>query len=452
MIAFPVAAVPREIQARLVQAGFQAYYVGGCVRDWLRGVPCADVDIATNAGLDDIARLFPRAKVVGEAFSVALVEGVEVATFRQDGPYSDFRHPDYVRVVATIDEDLSRRDFTFNAMALGADGVLIDPFGGQRDVAARLVRFVGAAAQRLREDPIRACRACRFAALIGGTLDEAARVAMQTHGALLDKVPRERIQLELNKILLLDQCGPALHLLEQTGLLPHMLPRVAVMVGVPQNIVHAEECWTHTVACVAGVRKKIVALRLAALLHDIGKPVSRTTDETGADHFYGHEKAGVDLAEQELRDLRYSNEIMAYVHEAIAEHLHRLMFREEMRDSTIRRLMSRLKVLPIRDLLRLQLADLRANFRVPYNEQEIRGLLTYALRRIRAIEAAQHALKITDLCITGADVMQHLGVGPGPQVGAALRDCFERVLQQPELNTRADLLNLLQRGAAPPRD
>ncbi len=106
MIAFPVAAVPREIQARLVQAGFQAYYVGGCVRDWLRGVPCADVDIATNAGLDDIARLFPRANVVGEAFSVALVEGVEVATFRQDGPYSDFRHPDYVRVVATIDEDL----------------------------------------------------------------------------------------------------------------------------------------------------------------------------------------------------------------------------------------------------------------------------------------------------------------------------------------------------------
>ncbi len=451
MTTFPVAALPREIQARLVQAGFQAYYVGGCVRDWLRGVPCADVDIATNAGLEDITRLFPHAKIVGEAFSVALVDGVEVATFRQDGPYTDFRHPDYVRMVATIEEDLSRRDFTFNAMAMDAQGVLHDPYGGQRDLTDRMVRFAGAADQRLREDPIRAIRACRFAALIDGTLDEAARVAMQTHGALLGNVPRERIQFELNKILLLDQCGPALHLLEQTRLLPHMLPRVAVMVGVPQNVVHAEECWTHTVACVAGVHKKKLALRLAALLHDIGKPAARTTDDAGADHFYGHETTGVELAEQELRDLRYSNEIIAYVDEAIAEHLHRLMFREEMRDSTIRRLMSRLKVLPIRDLLRLQLADLRANFRVSYNEQEIRGLLTYALRRIRAIEAAQHALKITDLCITGADVMQHLGIGPGPQVGAALRFCFEQVLQQPELNTRADLLNLLQRCAAPPR-
>ncbi len=445
MTTFPVAAMPREIQARLVQAGFQAYYVGGCVRDWLRGVPCADVDIATNAGLADITRLFPRAKVVGEAFSVALVDGVEIATFRQDGPYTDYRHPDYVRVVATIDEDLSRRDFTMNAMALGPDSILIDPFGGQRDLTDRVVRFVGDAAQRLREDPIRAIRACRFVALIGGTLDAAARVAMQAHGALLDHVPRERIQLELNKILVLDQCGPALHLLEQTGLLPHVLPRVAVMVGVPQNIVHAEECWTHTVACVAGVRKKKLALRLAALVHDIGKPASRTTDATGADHFYGHEKIGVTLAEQELRELRCSNDMIAYVNEAIAEHLHRLMFREEMRDSTIRRLMSRLTVLPIRDLLRLQLADLRANFRVPYTEQEIRGLLTYALRRIRAIEAAQHALKIADLCITGADVMRHLGIGPGPQVGAALRHCFEQVLQQPELNTRAALLQMLAR-------
>jgi tRNA nucleotidyltransferase (CCA-adding enzyme) len=338
---------------------------------------------------------------------------------------------------------LSRRDFTINAMALGADGTLVDPFGGQRDLAARLVRCVGDAMQRMQEDPIRALRACRFAALIGGTLDEATRAAIQAQRALLDRVPRERIQLELNKILMLDACGPALHLLEQTGLLPHVLPRMAALVGVPQNIVHAEECWTHTVACVANVRKKNLALRLAALLHDIGKPATRTTDETGADHFYGHEKLGVALAEEELRALRYGNEVITYVTEAIAEHLHRLMFREEMRDSTIRRLMSRLTTLPIRDLLRLQLADLRANFRVPYSEAELRQLLLCALRRIRAIEAAQHALKITDLCIDGGDVMTALGIGPGPRVGAALRFCFEQVLQDPRLNTRATLLALV---------
>ena len=442
----PLSIDPRatRIITTLLRAGYDACCVGGCVREHLRGVPGADTDVATNASLTDIQRLFPDAIVVGKAFSVARVDGIEVASFRQDGPYSDYRHPDYVRLVPTIMEDLSRRDFTINAMALRLDGTLIDPFGGMADVQARVVRFVGDAAARLREDPIRALRACRFVGLIDGVLDDAARAAIVALRALLAHVPRERIQYELNRMLLLEQRARALFLLEELGLLPLVLPRLAALVGVAQNVVHAEDCWTHTVLTVQHIGKRNLRLRLAALLHDIGKPRARTTDERGADHFYGHEHLGVPLAQEELRELRYSNAVNAYVTEAIRFHLHRMMFVPEMRDATIRRLMSSLTALPVRDLLRLQIADLRANLRQPYNAGELRALLRGALRRIRAIEAQAHALKITDLAIDGDDVQRLLGVPPGPTVGAALRHCFAHVLQNPALNTRPALAALLR--------
>ncbi len=432
------------IVERLNAHGFSAYYVGGCVRDKLLGIKSDDIDIATNANLNQISALFPQARIVGESFSVALVNSVEIASFRVDGPYSDYRHPDYVTLVRTIEEDLGRRDFTINAIAEAADGTVVDPYNGREDLAQSCIRFVGNPTQRLIEDPIRAIRACRFTARINGTLDHVSRAAILAHHELIDLVARERIQLELNKILMLDDRETALFLLVELNLLQHMLPRLTRSIGEPQNDYHAEDCWVHAVKSVQAVQKKDIRLRLAVLMHDIAKPMTRVHDDDGTAHFYNHELEGQSLAENELHELHYSRAIIEYVAEAIRYHMNRLMFCPEMKDATIRRLMGNLHHISIRDMLRLQIADMKGNLKEPYTPDEMRANLEYALKRIRKIEAEDHALKITDLVIDGNDVKRVLGGDQGPMIGKALRFCFEAVTQQPELNTREHLLALLE--------
>ncbi len=433
-----------KVLKELLSAGFSAYYVGGCVRDLLRGKTSSDIDIATNATLEDIKKVFPKAAIIGEAFSVALVHKIEVATFRQDGPYSDFRHPDFVKIVPTVEEDLSRRDFTINAIAMDIDGNIIDPFNGKKDLENKIVRFVGEPRKRLFEDPIRALRACRFASLISGKIEsESKKVILQNH-SLLKKIAKERIQLELNKILMLDNREDALFLLSELHLLEEILPELAKSVDVPQNGYHAEDCWTHAVKSTQAVVKKDLKLRLATLLHDIAKPKQRTRDDDGIDHFYSHEVAGVKIVEKELRNLKYSLETIGYVKEATRYHMTRIMFVPEMKDATIRRLMGRLKYISIRDILRLQIADMRGNLREPFSLKEQIELLRYVLKRIRRIEKEDHALKITDLAINGIDIINIFKIKPGRKVGKALQYCLEEVLKKPELNTKKDLIFLLK--------
>jgi len=434
----------KSIIQKLLESGFSAYYVGGCVRDLLREKSSSDIDVATNAHLDDIKKLFPEASIIGEAFSVALVHKIEVATFRQDGPYSDFRHPDFVKIVPTIEEDLSRRDFTINAIAMDINGNLVDPFDGKTDVKNKIVRFVGNPAKRLVEDPIRAFRACRFAALLSGKIEQESKETILENHSLLKKVARERVQLELNKILMLDDRESALFMLSELHLLEEILPTLAKSIDVPQNGYHAEDCWTHAVKATQAVEKKDLKLRLATLLHDIAKPKQRTRDEDGIDHFYGHETTGVKMVEKELRELKYSMQIIEYVKEATRYHMSRIMFIPEMKDSTIRRLMGRLKYISIRDILRLQIADMRGNLREPYSYKEQIKLLKYALKRIRKIEKDDHALKITDLAINGEDIIEVFDIKPGRKVGKALKFCLDNVLKHPELNTKDSLISLLK--------
>ncbi|RLD12525.1 MAG: polynucleotide adenylyltransferase [Chlamydiae bacterium] len=429
----------------LLDAGFSSYYVGGCVRDLLRGKISSDIDIATNACLNEIKRIFPKAAIIGEAFSVALVHRIEVATFRQDGPYSDFRHPDFVKIVPTIEEDLSRRDFTINAIAMDIEGKLVDPYSGKTDLENKIVRFVGEPDKRLSEDPIRALRACRFAALIGGKIEENSKEVILQNHFLLRKVAKERIQLELNKILMLDNREAALILLSSLHLLEEILPELAKSINVPQKGYHAEDCWTHAVKATQAVIKKDLNLRLAALLHDVAKPTQRIRDEDGIDHFYGHEIKGVKMVEKELRYLKYSLHTIGYVKEATRYHMTRIMFVHEMKDATIRRLMGRLKYISIRDLLRLQIADMRGNLREPYSLDEQIKLLRYVLKRIRKIEKEDHALKITDLAINGDDIIKIFKIKPGRKVGKALHYCLEEVLKDPELNKKESLISLLEK-------
>ncbi len=436
---------PEQILLKFGDAGFDAFYVGGCVRDKLRGVKSDDVDVATNAKLTDIKKLFPTAKIVGEAFSVALVNHVEVATFRQDGPYSDFRHPDYVKFVSSIEEDLSRRDFTINAMAENIDGKIIDLFGGQQDLKNKIVKFVGEPELRISEDPIRALRACRFAALIDGEIEKVSKKAIIKTHHFLGNVAKERVQLELNKILKLENREAALFMLADLKLLPNIFSKLSKSVDFPQNHYHAEDCWVHAVKVTQAIKKKNnLKLLLAGLLHDVAKPFSRVRGEDGLTHFYGHEIKGERLVEEELRNLKYSNEIIEYVKEATRFHMSQLMFVKGMKDSTVRRLMSKLKHIPVRDLVRLQIADIRGNLKNPFVFSEQKRLMKYALGRIREVEKKEYALKISDLAINGEDVMEILGVQAGKEVGEKLKFCFEKVLQNPELNERETLLKIIE--------
>ena len=435
---------PEQILLKLLDSGFDAFYVGGCVRDKLRGVKSDDVDVATNAKLADIKKLFPRSKIVGEAFSVAIVDKVEVATFRQDGPYSDFRHPDYVKFVSSIEEDLSRRDFTINAMAENVDGKIIDLFGGQQDLNNKIIKFVGEPELRISEDPIRALRACRFAALIGGEIETFSKKAIIKTHHFLGNVARERVQLELNKILKLENCEAALFMLSDLKLLPNIFSRLSKSIDFPQNHYHAEDCWVHAVKATQAIKKKNnLKLLLAGLLHDVAKPFSRVRGEDGLTHFYGHEIKGEKLVEEELRNLKYSKEIIEYVKEGTRFHMSQLMFVRGMKDSTVRRLMSKLKYIPVRDLVRLQIADIRGNLKNPFTFAEQKRLMKYALGRIREVEKKEYALKISDLAIDGKDVMEILGLPAGREVGEKLKFCFEKVLQNPKLNERKALLEIV---------
>jgi len=430
---------------KLLAAGFSAYYVGGCVRDLLRGKISSDIDVATNATLNEMKKVFPNAAIIGEAFSVALVHKIEVATFRQDGPYSDFRHPDFVKIVPTIEEDLSRRDFTINAIAMDIDGNIVDPYKGKVDIKNKIIRFVGEPKKRLFEDPIRALRACRFAALIGGKIEPETKKAIFENHSLLKKVARERVQLELNKILMLDDRETSLFLLSELNLLKEIAPELAKSIDVPQNGYHAEDCWTHAVKSTQAVVKKDIKLRLAALFHDIAKPKQRTRDAEGIDHFYGHETKGEKMAEKELHRLKYSLQTIGYVKEATRYHMSRIMFVPEMKDATIRRLMGKLKYISIRDILRLQIADMRGNLREPFSFNEQMDFLKYALERIRKIEKDDDALKITDLQINGEDIINIFKIKPGRKVGKALSYCLDNVLKHPELNTKDSLISLLKK-------
>ena len=237
----------------------------------------------------------------------------------------------------------------------------------------------------------------------------------------------------------------ALFLLSELHLLEEITPSLAKSIDVPQNGYHAEDCWTHAVKATQAVEKKDLKLRLSALFHDIAKPQTRTRDEEGIDHFYGHEAKGVKMVDKELRDLKYSLHTIGYVKEATRFHMTRVMFVPEMKDTTIRRLMGRLNCISIRDLLRLQIADMRGNLREPFTLEEQMKLLRYVLKRIRRIEKEDHALKITDLAINGDDIMKIFKIKQGRKLGKALQYCLEEVLKKPELNTKDRLVLLLEK-------
>lgn len=430
-----------NILTRLKEAGFEAFLVGGCVRDALLGIPCEDFDIATSARPKDIKKLFPKCRAVGQAFAVMLVDGLEVATFRNDGTYSDYRHPDSITYADSIEEDLSRRDFTVNAMAYDGEKI-IDPYDGRSDLENRIIRFVRNARERMREDSLRALRACRFAAKIDGKLEPKTRKAIKDLGHLIDMVSVERRQQELAKMLLGKNPDLALRLVGELGLLPYLFLDLVPSMGCTQPPHHKEDCWEHALQTLKSAKRIDLPLRLACLLHDIAKPACRKEVEKDRFIFYNHDILGEKMVRKALTDLRFSNETIDKVSEYTRYHMRPLLYSFHMKDPALQRLIGALRYITIRDLIRFMLCDVRGNM-----TNKGKGfaftleLARPVMRRIRRIEKEKRVLHIKDLSVNGNDLMKELGIPPGPEVGKLLAKLYSLALQKPKLATREKLLS-----------
>ena len=418
--------------------------VGGAVRDELLGRPHADWDLAT--------RLLPEAvmdraraaglKVIPTGLQhgtvTVLLEGrpVEVTTFRSDGDYLDGRRPESVRLGVTLAEDLARRDFTINAMALPVGGgALVDPFGGRADLAARILRAVGEPRQRFTEDGLRTLRACRFASQLGFAVEAATLAAIPGCLEVARKVSVERVFTELDKLLLGAEPAAGLTLLAESGLLDLWLPQLRPMVGCGQNRHHQHDVWTHTLAVVQS-SPPAAALRWAALLHDAGKPERRTLGPDGEVHFYGHEGRSLDLAETILEGLKASLALRREVAALIRHHgTHPTSM---WSDAACRRFLRQLAEdgLTLERWAAFRLADQRGKgFDRATREAEHGSLVS----RLEALAAAKPPLSVRDLALDGAALMGLAKRPGGPWLGEVQRRLLEAVLDEPETNTVAQL-------------
>jgi putative nucleotidyltransferase with HDIG domain len=450
-----------EVLKTLIATGHHAYLVGGCVRDVITGRRPLDWDVATAARPEQVVLLFPHTLPTGAKYGTTTViqrgRAIEVTTFRKEEGYSDFRHPDQVAFISDLEADLARRDFTVNAMALDLEGNLIDPFGGQADLRHRTIRAVGAASTRFEEDALRLLRGVRLAADLGFDLEEETFQAIRSHSRLIERVAPERIGPELERILLSAHPGRGLQLLEQTRLLAMILPELQEGVEIAQSGHRAATVWEHTVSRVVNIRKDAV-LRLAALLHDVGKPRTLTVGEGGRRHFPGHEALGADLSEAILFRLKFGRSVVKRVRHLILHHgeLQQLCARPVPAparrtvpsDAAVRRLLARVGPETIGDLFELHRAD-RAASRFG---RRLSPDPTVRLRaQVRRILAGKPALRLEDLAIDGGDVQQLTGWPPGPAIGQVLRQLLDDVLQEPALNHRdwlerrvADLVAVLR--------
>jgi tRNA nucleotidyltransferase (CCA-adding enzyme) len=407
----------------LENAGYEAYAVGGCVRDDLLGLQPHDYDLCTSALPEQIQTVFAHNGLVLAGLKHGTVgvitEGgvVEITTYRTEGGYKDGRHPDWVRFVPRIHEDLARRDFTVNAMAYSPTRGYADPFGGQQDLQKGILRAVGDAQTRFTEDALRILRGVRFSVRFRLTPTEETGSAMVRLAHLQDKLARERVFDELCKLLPLVS---AEDLLRFAPILCAAIAELEPLIGFDQrNLHHAFDIYTHT-AYVCGSVPPDLALRWAALLHDVGKPSCFTTDPAGQGHFYGHAEAGAELADQILRRLKAPTALRERVVLLIGHHMLPLVPDKKL----LSRRISKLGLEAVEQLLALQRGD--------FTSKGVTGdsadfdAIAVILEQIRQENACLH---IKDLAINGKDLMA-LGFPAGPRLGNCLQYLLEQVLDE----------------------
>lgn len=432
---------------RLKEAGFSAYVVGGCVRDSLLGRQPHDWDICTSALPEQMQRVFEGFHTVetglkhGTLTIVVNHEPYEVTTFRVDGEYTDHRHPDSVRFVDDLTQDLARRDFTVNAMAWSPETGLADPFGGQRDLSDGLIRAVGIPEQRFEEDALRILRALRFAAVYGFEIEPATSAALRQMAPDLSRVAGERIRVELLKLLCGSAAGEILR--EYPDVLSEIIPEIRPMIGYDQqNHHHSYDLWEHTVRGIEGVPPDPV-LRLTMLLHDTGKPVVRTTDEKGEGHYFGHPKVSAEIAAKTAEVLHLDN--------AFRDRLCLLVLHHDTPLRTQGGEINTDRSFLLRRLNRFGEQNLRALFLIHCSDRIATGYSTAEREKARLAErtaaldallAEQPCFTLKDLAVKGRDLT---AAGfKGKAVGEALQFLLEAVMDEKVPNEKTALLAYLQ--------
>ena len=430
---------------RLREAGHEAHLVGGGVRDMLLGRTPADFDVATDAVPEAVIDLFGNTFAVPTGLKHGTVtvltatappRPVEVTTFRGEGEYLDGRRPSSVTYVKSLAEDLSRRDFTMNAVAYDplADAIT-DLFGGQSDLSQGLIRAVGDPIARFREDGLRPMRAVRQAAQLAFDIDPPTQAAIQPTLDVFRKVSAERIRDELLKLLGAPQPSRGLNLMRETGLLGEVIPELLEGVDCTQNRFHKHDVFGHTLHVVDETKGDAI-LRLGALLHDVGKPRARQPREgaPGEYSFFQHEYVGAEMADAICRRLKLANAERDRVVSVVKNHM--FFYEPEWTDGTVRRFVRRVGGHEaLDDLFALRAGDVAGRGFGEDPEKELGELR----ERVAAVASADEALKITDLAISGGDVMRILGIPPGRPVGQILERLLERVIDDPTLNEKEKL-------------
>ncbi len=434
--------IPQEVKnviSNLQKADSQAYIVGGSVRDFLLGRETKDWDIATDARPEKIQGIFPESVYENDFGTVGVktdsdnpnLKIVEITTFRVEGKYTDKRHPDEIKFAQTIDEDLKRRDFTVNAIAFNVDGnKLVDPFGGESDLKKKIIRAVGDPIARFEEDALRLMRAVRLSAELNFKIEDETAGAIVASAGLLEFIAKERVRDELVKIIMSDGEGPikGIEQLEKLGLLKYIMPELREGLNIGQNKHHIYSCWEHNLLSLAYAGKSGYSLeiRLASLLHDVGKPRVKAGDGINST-FYGHETVGAKMTVQILNRLHFSKELIEKVASLVRYHLFYYNV-GEVTEAGVRRFINRVGLENIEDLLKVREAD-RIGSGVPKAVPYKTRHLQFMIEKVMKDPISPKMLKVD-----GNRVMKILDVPPGPKVGAILNILLEEVLDDPQRN------------------
>lgn len=459
-----------EILGKLKNAGFDAYVVGGSVRDLLNGRKPKDWDVATSAKPEEIQKIFPDSFYENKFLTVTVktesdepsLKEVEITTFRAEGKYTDKRHPDEVRFAKTLEEDLRRRDFTVNAMAIALtkdksqklkvkrpiSGFslsslvisqkidLIDPFNGQKDLEQKLIRAVGDAEKRFEEDALRMMRAVRLATELDFKIEDKTFEAIKKHSGLLHFIAKERIRDELIKIMMTARPRYGIELLREAGLLKFIIPELEEGIGVT-NRPKIFTIWEHNLKALEYAPKADFPLdvRIAAMLHDVGKPRTKGPMKNNEWTFYGHDVVGSRMSLEILERLHFPRDMIEKIAKLIRWHLFRYESEESTTDSSVRRLIRRVGYENMSDLVKLRICD-RMGMDVP-------KAVPYRLRhfqfRVEKILKEEEAPTPKILKVNGEDIMKVLGIPPGPKVGHIIEVLMQDVLDDPSKNTSENL-------------
>src|SRR3989344_4608915 len=455
--------IPKEvklIQDKLTKAGFEAYLVGGCVRDLLLktvyGEPVEPQywDITTNAKPEELMKLFPDSVYENQFGTVGaktrsedpITRLVEITTFRKEGKYTDKRHPDTIAFAETLEEDLSRRDFIVNALAMDIKGNITDPFGGQKDLKAKVIRAVGNPEERFQEDALRLMRAVRFSAQLNFSIEVKTAEAVKKHAGLLEFIAKERIADEVLKLLMTERAADGVVKMSELGLLKYVLPELAEGIDMEQNKHHKYTVFEHNLRSLEYAAKQNFPLdiRLSALLHDVGKPRTRVwkndprgektlKGKKGDWTFYQHQYVGEKMALRMLDRLRLPCKLTEKIALLVREHMF-VYDPELVTERGVRRLLRRVGSENMDDLMLVREADRIGS--------GVAKAVPYRLRHLKAMieRVKKDPVSVKMLAVKGNDVMETLKIEPGPKVGKILNILLEEVLDSPVLNDRDKLV------------